>query len=258
MTFLVWLSSTPSLPRNSILIAPPNHHLCVQLPRRGKLNHSNQNCLTFCLCYYLLGVAAYFMLSTGQNRQRVSPRLLLLVMSSVDKPFTSSSSDIIPSGLLMDDLINYNSSTVVAMVIKARAPTSTSHVCITTTSHLRHWRWLIISLIFFYGLVSAVAPVRALATGSGLRISSQPNGTKILARSLRSTWSYRHPLDSGFGFLHLLDEVTEQKFYIGINDNGTLEITKDATCKLGQIEANCSVLCHFFEPRISPNFMFKL
>ncbi|EUB61163.1 hypothetical protein ECG_03196 [Echinococcus granulosus] len=206
-------------PGSPIVASSPCCHLCSvyrQLPKRGKVNHT-QGCSTLYLCCYLLSVVAYFMLCTEQNRQRASPRHPLLLYS-VNKPFYAP----FPT-------------TVFAVVTKERTPTAStslpSHFCIPFMAHLRQWRWFIVSLIFFYGLGLFVSPARATSIGVALRVFDSSNGSRILGRSQRSTEDFERLLKTDVGFLCLLDgapEMVEQKFFVGIHKNGTLEVTKGA------------------------------
>ncbi|KAL5108377.1 hypothetical protein TcWFU_000652 [Taenia crassiceps] len=197
----------------------PYCHFCRvyrQLPRRGKANHL-QGCSALYLCCCLLSVIVYFMLSTEHNRQRISPRLLLLLYS-VNKPFNASPS-----------------TTVIAVMMKARTPTTASTtppspMCIPFVAHLRHWRWFIISLIFFYGLVLFASPARATSVGVALRVSGHSNLSWILGRSQRSTQDFERLFKTDVGFLCLVDgtsEMVEPKLFLGICENGTLAVTKE-------------------------------
>ncbi|VDM32753.1 unnamed protein product [Hydatigera taeniaeformis] len=203
-------------------IFTPYCHLCRvyrQLTRREKVNH-RQCSSTLYLCCYLLSVIAYFMFNTEHNRQRASLRLLL--MYSVNKPFCSPLS-----------------TTIVAVVVKARTPTLASTpplppLCVPLVAQLRHWRWFIITLIFFYGLAILFSPARADSAGLALRVSRYPTGSRILGRSQRSTPYYERTLEMDVGFLCLMDDASEvePKCFIAISENGTLAITEEPTREL--------------------------
>lgn len=197
--------------------SPPYYRFCRvyrQLPRREKANRA-QGCSTLYLCFCLLSVIAYLMLSREHNRQPASPRLLLLY--SVNKPFCVS----LPT-------------TVVAVMDKARSPTVAlttplSPFCIPFVAHLRHWRWFIISLIFFYGLALFASPACATSVGVALRVSGYSNLSWTLERSQRSTQDFERLFKTDVGFLCLVDGASEvePKFFVGICENGTLAVTKE-------------------------------
>uniref|UniRef100_A0A5K3EP80 Mab-21 domain-containing protein n=1 Tax=Mesocestoides corti TaxID=53468 RepID=A0A5K3EP80_MESCO len=214
-----------------------------QLPRRVKYRFG-QSCSTLVVFCYILGISYYFMVSADHRLtkyQKIAPPLIgRTFLYSVDMPLFSLPHTIRVGNFQCLCRFTITTSTILVLIadgLEILPPVSTASTappqwCVPIVTHLRCWRWLLISLIFLYGLALATSPAHAGGPVFGLRALAPPNDsiphpTRILERSQRSTTDYARLLKSEVGFLYALDESTNRKLFLGVRNNGTLEITRE-------------------------------